>query len=209
MVLKYSQRSALPPKGLIRILLAAKCCHPGLCHVATRVTPAAATGTPVGTSEHMSEFGYRSLNLPFTGLSNASGFSVFSLFWSLYANRSGRHLLYWMNFDVHMLDYLGLDDRCHPQPQPASLSKLHTYPGASRNRWKPDKPLPPAGKYIFVPCSLIRCTLPVVDSQSMSATSGGLGTITNPVFSILESDSNLSKSRSEQQFADPVFIPCI
>ncbi|KAI5999584.1 hypothetical protein EDD15DRAFT_2237664, partial [Pisolithus albus] len=193
MVLKYSQRSALPPKGLIRILLAAKCCHPGLCHVATRVTPAAATGTPVGTSEHMSEFGYRSLNLPFTGLSNASGFPVFSLFWSLYANS----------------DYLGLDDRCHPQPQPASLSKLHTYPGASRNRWKPDKPLPPAGKSIFIPCSLIRCTLPVVDSQSMSATSGGLGTITNPVFSVLESDSNLSKSQSEQQFADLVFIPCI
>lgn len=112
--------------------------RPGLRHAATCVAPAATAGTPVGTSERISRLRSGSLNLPSAGLSSAFGSSIFSSSWLSSANGSGSSFPVLDelrsvtsadstdDFDVHTLDYLGLDDSHRPQPPPASLSELRT-----------------------------------------------------------------------------------
>ncbi|KAI6150817.1 hypothetical protein BKA82DRAFT_4120127 [Pisolithus tinctorius] len=111
--------------------------RPGLRHAVTCVAPAAVVSPPVGTSERISRLRSGSLNLPSAGLSNAFGSSIFSSSW-LSANGTGSSFPVLDelrsvtsadsadDFDVHTLDYLGLDDSHRSQPAPASLSELRT-----------------------------------------------------------------------------------
>jgi protein JSN1 len=111
--------------------------RPGLRH-ATSVTSSAA---PPATTERNSRLRSGSLTLPTGGLSNAFGPSIFSSSWLSTTNGSGNgfQVLDELRsvtsadsgadeFDVHTLDYLGLDDhRNDPrnnQPPAATLSEL-------------------------------------------------------------------------------------
>lgn len=112
--------------------------RPGLRHTVT-VAPATTAGTPVGASERMSRLRSGSLNLPSAGLSNAFGPSIFSSSWLSSTNGPGSSFPVLDElrsvtsadsadeFDVHTLDYLGLDDGHRPPPpQAATMSELRT-----------------------------------------------------------------------------------
>lgn len=112
--------------------------RPGLRHT-TSVAPATTAVTPVGASERISRLRSGSLNLPSAGLSNPFGPSIFSSSWLSSANGSGSSFPVLDElrsvtsadsadeFDVHTLDYLGLDDSHRPAPlQAATLSELRT-----------------------------------------------------------------------------------
>lgn len=108
--------------------------RPALRHT-TSVASSAATSA---VTERNSRLRSGSLNIPAAGLSNAfGGGSIFSTSW-LSSNRNGSNLpgldelrsVTSLNsesddFDVHTLDYLGLDDNLRPPPA-ATLSELRT-----------------------------------------------------------------------------------
>ena len=123
------QTSASPAASLS----AAAPARPGLRHSSTTVPP------PVSSSnvtERNSRLRSGSLTLPSGGLSNAFGPSIFSSSWLTSANGStpGFSVLDELrsvtsadsgaeDFDVHTLDYLGLDDGHRPPPA-ATISEL-------------------------------------------------------------------------------------
>ena len=114
--------------------------RPGLRHA----TSVASTAASTATAERNSRLRSGSLTLPTGGLSNAFGPSIFSSSWLSTTNGSGNGFPVLDelrsvtsadsgadDFDVHTLDYLGLDDhRTDPrndprnQPQAATLSEL-------------------------------------------------------------------------------------
>ena len=111
--------------------------RPGLRHSATSVIPATATTTPVGVAERNSRLRSGSLTLPSSGLTNPFGPSIFSSSWLSSTNGSGSSFPVLDelrsvtsadsadDFDVHTLDYLGLDDSHRPPPA-ATISELRT-----------------------------------------------------------------------------------
>lgn len=112
--------------------------RPGLRHSTTSFS-STASAAPVGPSERNSRLRSGSLNLPSAGLSNAFGPSIFSSSWlpSTNGSSSSFPVLDELrsvtsadsadDFDVHTLDYLGLDDSHRSQPPPAAtLSELRT-----------------------------------------------------------------------------------
>ncbi|KAH9483775.1 Pumilio domain-containing protein C56F2.08c [Psilocybe cubensis] len=109
--------------------------RPGLRHSSTTVPP------PISSTvgERASRLRSGSLTLPTGGLSNAFGPSIFSSSWlSTSTNGSaGFSVLDELrsvtsadsgadDFDVHTLDYLGLDDSHRPPPPAATISELRT-----------------------------------------------------------------------------------
>lgn len=109
--------------------------RPGLRHSATSVTPATTTSTPVGVVERNSRLRSGSLTLPSSGLTNPFGPSIFSSSWLSSTNPASFPVLDELrsvtsadsadDFDVHTLDYLGLDDSHRPPPA-ATISELRT-----------------------------------------------------------------------------------
>lgn len=111
--------------------------RPGLRHSATSVTPATTANTSVGVVERNSRLRSGSLTLPPSGLTNAFGPSIFSSSWLSSSNTSGPSFPVLdelrsvtsadsaEDFDVHTLDYLGLDDSHRPPPA-ATISELRT-----------------------------------------------------------------------------------
>ena len=111
--------------------------RPGLRHSATSVIPATTTGTPVGVVERNSRLRSGSLTLPSSGLTNPFGPSIFSSSWLSSTNGPGSSFPVLDelrsvtsadsadDFDVHTLDYLGLDDSHRPPPA-ATISELRT-----------------------------------------------------------------------------------
>jgi protein JSN1 len=110
--------------------------RPGLRHSATSVTPATTASTPVGVAERNSRLRSGSLTLPSSGLTNPFGPSIFSSSWLSSTNpgssfpvldelRSVTSVDSADDFDVHTLDYLGLDDSHRPPPA-ATISELRT-----------------------------------------------------------------------------------
>lgn len=111
--------------------------RPGLRHSATSVTPTTTTSTPVGVVERNSRLRSGSLTLPSSGLTNPFGPSIFSSSWLSSTNPSGSSFPVLDelrsvtsadsadDFDVHTLDYLGLDDSHRPPPA-ATISELRT-----------------------------------------------------------------------------------
>ena len=110
--------------------------RPGLRHSATSVTSATTTSTPVGVVERNSRLRSGSLTLPASGLANPFGPSIFSSSWLSSTNpgssfpvldelRSVTSADSADDFDVHTLDYLGLDDSHRPPPA-ATISELRT-----------------------------------------------------------------------------------
>ena len=115
--------------------------RPGLRHSATSVTPTTTTTTttttPVGVVERNSRLRSGSLTLPSSGLTNPFGPSIFSSSWLSSTNPSGSSFPVLDelrsvtsadsadDFDVHTLDYLGLDDSHRPPPA-ATISELRT-----------------------------------------------------------------------------------
>ncbi|KAH7916035.1 hypothetical protein BJ138DRAFT_1053629 [Hygrophoropsis aurantiaca] len=111
--------------------------RPNLRHSATSVAGTAAIGTPPVAPERNSRLRSGSLTLPSGGLSNAFGSSIFSSSWlpSTNGNNSNFPVLDELrsvtsadsvdDFDVHTLDYLGLDDNHRPPPA-ATISELRT-----------------------------------------------------------------------------------
>ncbi|KAF9227976.1 hypothetical protein BS17DRAFT_774557 [Gyrodon lividus] len=111
--------------------------RPGLRHSATTVTPATTASTPVGAVERNSRLRSGSLTLPSSGLSNPFGPSIFSSSWLSSTNGTGSSFPVLDelrsvtsadsadDFDVHTLDYLGLDDGHRPPPA-ATISELRT-----------------------------------------------------------------------------------
>ncbi|KAG6337211.1 hypothetical protein ID866_1883 [Astraeus odoratus] len=113
--------------------------RPGLRHSTTSVTSAPSASAAVVASERMSRLRSGSLNSPSAGYSNAFGPSIFSSSWLSSANGSSSSFPVLDelrsvtsadsvdDFDVHTLDYLGLDDSHRPPPPPAAtLSELRT-----------------------------------------------------------------------------------
>lgn len=111
--------------------------RPNLRHSATSVTAATTTSTPVGIVERNSRLRSGSLTLPSSGLTNPFGPSIFSSSWLSSTNPSGSSFPVLDelrsvtsadsadDFDVHTLDYLGLDDSHRPPPA-ATISELRT-----------------------------------------------------------------------------------
>ncbi|KAF9476595.1 hypothetical protein BDN70DRAFT_934913 [Pholiota conissans] len=113
--------------------------RPGLRHSVTTHTATSPVAPPVvssGVTERNSRLRSGSLTLPTGGLSNAFGPSIFSSSWLSTTNAagSGFSVLDELrsvtsadsgadDFDVHTLDYLGLDDSHRPPPA-ATLSEL-------------------------------------------------------------------------------------
>lgn len=108
--------------------------RPGLRHSSTTVAPPAPA--PSNPTERNSRLRSGSLTLPTGGLSNAFGPSIFSSSWLSTTNgtASGFSVLDELrsvtsadsgadDFDVHTLDYLGLDDSHRPPPA-ATISEL-------------------------------------------------------------------------------------
>lgn len=123
------QPSASPAASLS----AAAPARPGLRHSSTTVPPLIA---PSNVTERNSRLRSGSLTLPSGGLSNAFGPSIFSSSWLSSTNGSapGFSVLDELrsvtsadsgadDFDVHTLDYLGLDDGHRPPPA-ATISEL-------------------------------------------------------------------------------------
>lgn len=110
--------------------------RPGLRHSATSVVPATTSSTPVGVVERNSRLRSGSLTLPSSGLTNPFGPSIFSSSWLSSTNASGSSFPVLDelrsvtsadsadDFDVHTLDYLGLDDS--HRPPAATISELRT-----------------------------------------------------------------------------------
>ncbi|KAI5993209.1 hypothetical protein EDD15DRAFT_2266849, partial [Pisolithus albus] len=178
MVLKYSQRSALPPKGLIRrqvlsprTLSCGHSCHPS---------------SSDWHSFWVSLFEF-AIHWPF------QRFRFFCILAVLVIVCKQTRPM-----STCLIIWAWMTDATHNHNPPLCPSYIHTWVQAVIAGNPTSHSHLQASTFSYH-----------AHSSSMSATSGGLGTITNPVFSVLESDSNLSKSRSEQQFADPVFIPCI
>jgi len=107
--------------------------RPGLRHSSTTVAPPVA---PSNVTERNSRLRSGSLTLPTGGLSNAFGPSIFSSSWLSTTNGSGTGFSVLDelrsvtsadsgadDFDVHTLDYLGLDDSHRPPPA-ATISEL-------------------------------------------------------------------------------------
>ncbi|KAF7338446.1 Pumilio domain-containing protein C56F2.08c [Mycena venus] len=122
-LLEQSQRPAMTPTSALAPS------RPGLRHstsVASSVASSAAR-------EPNSRLRSGSLTLPTGGLSNAFGPSIFSSSWLSSTNGTGFQTLDELrsvtsadsadDFDVHTLDYLGLDDRPRPPPA-ATISEL-------------------------------------------------------------------------------------
>ncbi|KAH0830523.1 hypothetical protein J3R83DRAFT_1975 [Lanmaoa asiatica] len=111
--------------------------RPGIRHSATSVTPATTVSTPVCVVERNSRLRSGSLTLPSSGLTNPFGPSIFSSSWLSTTNTSGSSFPVLDelrsvtsadsadDFDVHTLDYLGLDDSHRPPPA-ATISELRT-----------------------------------------------------------------------------------
>lgn len=111
--------------------------RPGLRHSATSVTPATTNSPPVCVAERHSRLRSGSLTLPSSGLTNPFGPSIFSSSWLSSTNGSGSSFPVLDelrsvtsadsadDFDVHTLDYLGLDDSHRPPPA-ATISELRT-----------------------------------------------------------------------------------
>ncbi|KAF8160597.1 pumilio/RRM domain-containing protein [Pholiota molesta] len=113
--------------------------RPGLRHAVTTHSTTPAVAPPVAPSavtERHNRLRSGSLTLPTGGLSNAFGPSIFSSSWlsTTNSNASGFSVLDELrsvtsadsgadDFDVHTLDYLGLDDSHRPPPA-ATLSEL-------------------------------------------------------------------------------------
>ncbi|TFK42882.1 hypothetical protein BDQ12DRAFT_758558 [Crucibulum laeve] len=113
--------------------LAAAPTRPGLRHTSTSVASSVAAPT---VTERNSRLRSGSLTLPTGGLSNAFGPSIFSSSWLSSTNGSGNGFPVLEelrsvtsadsgpdDFDVHTLDYLGLDDG-HRHPPAATISEL-------------------------------------------------------------------------------------
>ncbi|KIJ69461.1 hypothetical protein HYDPIDRAFT_24298 [Hydnomerulius pinastri MD-312] len=128
--LQQQQNANTPPSLVVPT-------RPGLRHSATAVAPATTAGTPVGAGERNSRLRSGSLTLPSSGLSNPFGPSIFSSSWLSSANGNGTSYPVLdelrsvtsadstEEFDVHTLDYLGLDDSLRPPPA-ATISELRT-----------------------------------------------------------------------------------
>ncbi|KAF9246571.1 hypothetical protein BU15DRAFT_85334 [Melanogaster broomeanus] len=111
--------------------------RPGLRHSATSTIPATTAGTPISAAERNSRLRSGSLTLPSSGLSNPFGSSIFSSSWLSSTNGTGSSFPVLDelrsvtsadsadDFDVHTLDYLGLDDGHRPPPA-ATISELRT-----------------------------------------------------------------------------------
>ncbi|KAG9318433.1 hypothetical protein JVU11DRAFT_524 [Chiua virens] len=109
--------------------------RPGLRHSATSISVAPTTSTSVGVVDRHSRLRSGSLTLPSSGLTNPFGPSIFSSSWLSSTNGSSFPVLDELRsvtsadsadeFDVHTLDYLGLDDSHRPPPA-ATISELRT-----------------------------------------------------------------------------------
>ena len=126
-----------PPTIAPQPILAAPA-RPGLRHSSTTIAPPAAPApAPTsGMTERQSRLRSGSLTLPTGGLSNAFGPSIFSSSWLSTTNGTGNNFSVLDelrsvtsadsgadDFDVHTLDYLGLDDSHRPPPA-ATISEL-------------------------------------------------------------------------------------
>ncbi len=111
--------------------------RPGLRHAATTVAPPIASSAPIERNSRLRSGSLTLPTLPTGGLSNAFGPSIFSSSWLSTPNGtgSGFSLLDELrsvtsadsgadDFDVHTLDYLGLDETHRPPPPAATLSEL-------------------------------------------------------------------------------------
>ncbi|PPR01218.1 hypothetical protein CVT24_006045 [Panaeolus cyanescens] len=103
-----------PPSGLVQPAV-----RPNLRHSATTAGGVGPTIVPSSVTERNSRLRSGSLTLPSGGLSNAFGSSIFASSWLTNSNGSGagfsvldelRSESGAEDFDVHTLDYLGLDD---------------------------------------------------------------------------------------------------
>lgn len=122
-LLEQSQRPAMTPTSALAPS------RPGLRH-STSVASSVASSA---VREPNSRLRSGSLTLPTGGLSNAFGPSIFSSSWLSSTNGTGFGTLDELrsvtsadsadDFDVHTLDYLGLDDRPRPPPA-ATISEL-------------------------------------------------------------------------------------
>ncbi|KAK7015020.1 Pumilio domain-containing protein C56F2.08c [Favolaschia claudopus] len=122
-LLDQSQRPAMTPTSALAPS------RPGLRHSASVASSVASSAV----REPNSRLRSGSLTLPTGGLSNAFGPSIFSSSWLSSTNGAGISTLDELRsvtsadstdeFDVHTLDYLGLDDRPRPPPA-ATISEL-------------------------------------------------------------------------------------
>ncbi|KAJ7273528.1 hypothetical protein B0H12DRAFT_1089857 [Mycena haematopus] len=122
-LLEQSQRQAMTPTSALAPS------RPGLRHS----TSVASSVASAAVREPNSRLRSGSLTLPTGGLSNAFGPSIFSSSWLSSTNGTGFQTLDELrsvtsadsadDFDVHTLDYLGLDDRPRPPPA-ATISEL-------------------------------------------------------------------------------------
>lgn len=127
----FSEQLAQRQQSLGSAVAAAPPVRPGLRHSASVASSAASSAL----TERNSRLRSGSLTLPTGGLSNAFGPSIFSSSW-LTSRNNGLPMLDDLHsvasmesgnddFDVHTLDYLGLDDTLRPPPA-ATITELRT-----------------------------------------------------------------------------------